>query len=162
MRAAPAIQVLLRQFGVWQAAVVAVLLVGQASLLVWLVGREVQDSLHQLATLAGAAALLPLAWSLARTRAVHLTWDGQGWTVQAAPLLPGVTPTPGDITVAVDLGLWMLLRFQPQAVSRWLSLRYLPQYLPVQRRSMEAQWHGLRCAVYSSRPRSAHDQVAKP
>ena len=158
MRAAPAIQVLLRQFGVWQAAVLSVLLVGEASLAVWLVGREAQDSLHQVATLVGAAALLPLAWSLARIRVVRLGWDGQGWTVQMAPLRPGVAPAPGDITVAVDLGPWLLLRFHPQAGSRWS----LPQWLPVQRRGIEAQWHGLRCALYSPRPRDVHDQVAKP
>ena len=158
MRAAPAIQVLLRQFGVWQAAIFLVLLVAELSLGLWLVGREAQDLLHQVATLAGAAALLPLAWSLARTRAVQLRWDGQGWTLQAAPPPPGNVPTPGDITVAVDLGLWMLLRFQPQAASRWS----LPLWLPVQRRGIEAQWHGLRCAIYSPRPRDAHDRVAKP
>jgi hypothetical protein len=39
----------------------------------------------------------------------------------------------------------MLLRFTPDAPARMT-------WLPVQRRGLEAQWHALRCAVYSPRP----------
>ena len=155
MRAAPAIQVLLRQLGAWQAAIGSLLLVAELCLGGWLIGREAQDVRHQVGVLIAALALLPLAWSLARTRAVQLGWDGQGWTVQSVPLAAGVAPTAGDIAVAVDLGLWMLLRFRPHTRSRWS----LPQWLPVQRRGVEAKWHGLRCAVFSPRPRAVADKV---
>ena len=161
MRAAPAIQVQLRLFGVWQVATLLLLLAAELSLGAWLVGRETQDHRHQVAVLMLAVALLPLAYSLVRTRTLQLGWDGQGWTVQAAPIASsassasGVAPTAGDITVAVDLGLWMLLRFHPHAASRGS----LPQWLPVQRRGIEAQWHGLRCAIYSPRARAGSDRV---
>ena len=155
MRAAPAIQVLLRQFGAWQAAIGSLLLIAELCLGGWLIGREVQDVWHQVGVLIAALALLPLAGSLARTRVLQLGWDGQGWTVQSLPLVAGVAPIAGEITVAVDLGLWMLLRFRSHTRSRWS----LPQWLPVQRRGVEAKWHGLRCAVYSPRPRAASDKV---
>ena len=42
----------------------------------------------------------------------------------------------------------MLLQFR--AHDRSHSPRMI--WLPVQRRGLEPQWHGLRCAVYSPRP----------
>jgi hypothetical protein len=50
--------------------------------------------------------------------------------------------------VAVDLGAWMLLRFERDATPR---LRRIV-WLPLQRRGLETPWHALRCAVYSARP----------
>jgi hypothetical protein len=52
---------------------------------------------------------------------------------------------PGNVAVVIDLGPWMLLRFTADAPPR-------TTWLPVQRRGLEAQWHALRCAVYSPRP----------
>ena len=158
MRAAPAIQVVLKQFSIWQAAIFCLALVAELSLAGWWVGREAQVTAHQtayqaayqLAALAvGATSLLLLAWSLARSRSVRLAWDGQGWTLECAALPPGAAPTAGELSVAIDLGPWMLLRFRPTAAARWSA----PRCLPVQRRGIEAQWHGLRCAVYSPRVR---------
>jgi hypothetical protein len=83
-----------------------------------------------------ALTMLALAVSLWRVPAQSLRWDGQVWRLDAVP---------GELTVAVDIGPWMLLRFTPGAGSR-------TRWLPVQRRGLEAQWHALRCAVYAPRP----------
>lgn len=156
MRAAPAIQVLLRQFSVWQAASFSLLLGAECSLGAWLFGRDVAPGPPAIvALIASAVALLALAVSLGSIRAVRLAWDGQCWTVQAA-LPTAAAPAPGDVSVAVDLGLWMLLRFRPHAASRWSA----PHWLPVQRRGIEAHWHGLRCAVYSPQARDVQRAVA--
>jgi len=137
MRASPACQVSLRRFGVWRAAVLGLGLLGVASVTAWLASREEALS-AQLASAIGLAALMmaALVASLLRTPAADLRWDGQVWQLGAMP---------GDLTVVLDLGPWMLLRFTAGAPAR-------TTWLPVQRRGLEGQWHALRCAVYSPRP----------
>ena len=76
-----------------------------------------------------------LAVSLWRVPVQSLRWDGKVWHLDTAA---------GELKVAVDLGPWMLLLFTPQAPGR-------ASWLPVQRRGLEAQWHALRCAIYSPR-----------
>ena len=89
-------------------------------------------------TLVVAAALLLLACavSLWRVPAQSLRWDGQVWQLD---------DVSGELTAAIDLGPWMLLKFAPEMPGR-------TSWLPVQRRGLETQWHALRCAVYSPRP----------
>jgi len=83
-----------------------------------------------------ALTMLACAVSLWRVPAQSLHWDGQVWQ------LDGV---PGELTAAIDIGPWMLLKFTPEMPGR-------TSWLPVQRRGLETQWHALRCAVYSPRP----------
>ncbi len=139
MRASPACQVSLRRFGAWRIAVIALSVAGLAAMAGWLVGRDPQASAG-LSMLIAAAALpmLGCAVSLWRVPAQSLRWDGQVWQLDAAP---------GELRVAIDLGPWMLLRFSPEGQRR-------SHWLPVQRLGLEAQWHALRCAVYSPRPRA--------
>ena len=137
MRASPPCQVSLRRFGVWRAAVVALALAGAAVVAGWLVGRESPASIELMMLVAMAALLMfALATSLWRVPAQSLRWDGQVWLLDVAP---------GQLKVAIDLGPWMLLYFVPETEGRM-------RWLPVQRRGLEAQWHALRCAVYSPRP----------
>ena len=137
MRASPACQVSLRRFGVWRAAVLGLSLLGVACVAAWLLQREVAPSTLVVAATAAAASLLAaLVASLWRMPAVDLRWDGQVWHLDAVS---------GDLAAVIDLGPWMLLRFTPDAPARMT-------WLPVQRRGLEAQWHALRCAVYSPRP----------
>jgi hypothetical protein len=137
MRASPACQVSLRHFGVWRSAVLGLSLLGSISVAAWLLHREDALSMPLAAATASAGALMAiLVASLLRTPAVDLRWDGQAWHLDAVP---------GDLAVVIDLGPWMLLRFTPAVPAR-------VTWLPVQRRGLEAQWHALRCAVYSPRP----------
>ena len=137
MRASPACQVSLQRFGVWRAAVFLLALSGAAAMTGWLLGRESPVSIEWMMLVAAATlAILILAVSLWRVPAQSLRWDGQAWQLDA---------TPGELTVAIDLGPWMLLCFTPESGGR-------PRWLPAQRRGLEAQWHALRCAVYAPRP----------
>ena len=88
------------------------------------------------ATVVAVLAMAALVRSLLRTPARSLRWDGQAWHLDAVP---------GDVAVVIDLGPWMLLRFASTDFAR-------VTWLPVQRRGIDAQWHALRCAVYSPRP----------
>ena len=138
MRASPACQVSLRHFGVWRSAVLGLSLLGVVSVAAWLLRREEALSMPLVAATALAGLLMAiLVASLLRTPAVGLRWDGQAWHLDAVP---------GDLAVVIDLGPWMLLRFTPAVPAARMT------WLPVQRRGLEAQWHALRCAVYSPRP----------
>ena len=156
MRAAPAIQVVVNRFGAWRAAMLALALSGTLSVVGWLVGQEGLALANQVLAMAAAMGLLLwLGLSLARVPAAELSWDGQCWTLR--PTTPTHTePVAGEISVAVDLGPWLLLRFRPATSSRWRP----PSWLPVQRVGIEPQWHALRCAVYSPRPPDAADRSA--
>ena len=142
MRASPACQVSLQRFGVWRAAVLVLALAGAAAMAVWLLGREPPVSIGlMMLAVAFMLTMLASAVSLWRTPAQQsLRWDGQAWQLDA---------TPGELSLAIDLGPWMLLRFTPEAGGRVC-------WLPAQRRGLEAQWHALRCAVYAPRPSAEH------
>jgi len=140
MRASPACQVSLRRFGAWRIAVIVLVVAGAAATAGWLAGRDPPASTGLLMLVAAAA--LPVfgcAASLWRVPAKNLRWDGQAWQLDASP---------GELSVAIDLGAWMLLRFSPEGQRR------SSHWLPIQRLGLEAQWHALRCAVYSPRPRA--------
>jgi hypothetical protein len=92
------------------------------------------------------------------TTAVRLRWDGQCWFYGAASA-DGPELAPTELTVAVDLGGWMLLRLQADGgASRWSRTLWLP----AQRRGHETHWHALRCAVYSPRPAPGGPSAADP
>jgi hypothetical protein len=85
--------------------------------------------------------------SVAKVQPAELCWDGQCWALRA--LRPASSEsTVGEVSVVVDLGIWMMLHFVPATSPR----RARALWLPVQRRGIESQWHALRCAVYSPRP----------
>ena len=153
MRASPAFEVSLHRFGVWRSAVLLLAALGVAAIAAWLITRERPIGLAAMIAAAFAAAM-SVGWavSLLRVPAVGLRWDGQFWHLGAPVAAPGEA-TPGDLHVVIDLGPWMLLRFRAAE-----SVRRSPAvWLPVQRRGLEAQWHALRCAVYSPRPAPGAD-----
>jgi hypothetical protein len=55
--------------------------------------------------------------------------------------------------VAIDLGGWLLLRFYAEPVRRAagdaMRRGRTPAWIAVQRRGLEADWHAIRCTVYS-------------
>ena len=156
MRASPAFQVVLDRFGVWRAAVLASVLTGAGVMAAWLVSQPPSAPTAVLVSVAGSAiVLLVLGAGAARVRPVSLRWDGQLWHL-GPPESAGHEPYSGALRVLLDLGPWMLLRFE-RADSTW---RARATWLPVQRRGLESQWHALRCAVYSPRPQPGADVAA--
>ena len=91
------------------------------------------------ATLA-CAAVVRLA---VRRPARALRWTGARWELEAGPAGEAVG---GDARVALDLGGWMLVRFEPSTPSR-----RLPLWVPLARVGQEADWHALRCCLYAPR-----------
>ena len=147
MRASPAFQVVLDRFVFWQAAVLVTALAGGFVMLAWLASEQPSVSVASRSTAAGVAlVLLVLGTAAARVPPVSMRWDGQRWHL-GLPASAGHEPDSGTMYVAIDLGPWMLLRFEP-VESTW---RTRATWLPAQRRGLESRWHAMRCAVYSPR-----------
>ena len=49
--------------------------------------------------------------TLMRRQAISLRWDTQRWNLGPASSV-GEEPWPGHLEVSLDLGVWMLLRFE--------------------------------------------------
>jgi hypothetical protein len=142
MRASPACQVSLQRVDAWQAAVCVLVLGTAAVLTAWALTRSVPITPGAWAGV-GFTLLLTFAFgaSLWRVPVQSLRWDGRAWQLDSVA---------GELSVAIDLGPWMLLVFTP-ASRPGRSLARV-SWLPFQRRGLELQWHALRCAVYSPRP----------
>ena len=157
MRAAPDIHVCVTRFGAWRAAVSVIGLFAAAAIVAWVTQHmralPWPAAAGQFAV--GGVALVATLWltaGLARVSAFQLRWDGLSWYFNRGGLTftDGATADPqvGELRIAIDLGAWVLLRFTPDAPSGGAHTRWLP----LQRRGLERQWHGLRCALYSPRP----------
>jgi hypothetical protein len=141
MRAAPAFQVTLRRFGVWQVSISMLVAAGLVCLGIWAWVRHLQIG-WSFGTALGvcAACSVGLGISLCRIPPLNLRWDGVNWHLG---------DVPGELRAIIDLGPWMLLRFiaaEKRSTSTWV---------PAQRRGLELQWHAFRCSVYSPRPSRA-------
>jgi hypothetical protein len=152
MRASPAFQIIVRRCGAWRAALGVLMPLGAASLAAWWAGGRasvpwtvaVPLMLLCLAVLGGVATLVHCPGQ-------RLRWDTQRWTLAPASAHEQ-HPSPGRLIVAIDLGSWILLKFEHDVATRWRRA----SWLPVQRRGHEAQWHAFRCAVYFSRSAPGH------
>ena len=150
MRGSPSCEITVVRFGAWRAAVGLVALAGLAAMAAWLATSPLGAGAGVRTGAALAAlAVVALAVSLLRTPAVIVRWDGALWSV-APSLPPSAAPAPGELSVALDLGSFLLLRFVAQARSGAAAARWIP----VGRRGLEHEWHAFRCAVYSPRPAS--------
>ena len=147
MRAAPPVQILLCRFGIWRIAVSGIATTACLASGLWLAQRSPAPSVAIL-TATGASVLIAacICWQLLRMQPTSLRWDGEAWHV-GPPETLGNEPVAGDVEVAIDLGMWMLLRFAREGSISRRSVTWLP----IQRWGLEAQWHALRCAVYSPR-----------
>ncbi len=76
-----------------------------------------------------------------------LRWDGQDWRLAVAGR-PEEPAAVGQVAVALDLGDWMLLRFE----SMPRSMPAVRRWLPLSRPAIGSSWHALRCAAYAPRP----------
>lgn len=154
MRDSVFFEVRLRRFDVWRAAVYGVAAVAIAAVAAWAAAMvDSQSGSGRALVVAFASALalatVAVALSLARVEGGVLACRDGVWTF--APDL-GLARA-GRLEVAIDLGAFLLLRLgdRPRG-SVWL---------PAQRRGLEAEWHALRCAVYSP-PRVAPGSPATP
>lgn len=143
MRAAPAVAVDVKPSAHWRAALLVLAGTSCASTAVWASQRGGPAAALVFGVVAALAlAVLRPAWRMPVHR---LRWDGQGWWLAAVP----ATEAPGELHVALDLGAWLLLRFRPAPQAAGARRG---RWLPLQRRGLEADWHALRCALYSPRP----------
>ncbi|HET9643184.1 MAG TPA: hypothetical protein VFP68_07480 [Burkholderiaceae bacterium] len=92
------------------------------------------------AVLVGAS----LAWLVPRSRG-RLRWDGGQWWY--ATDKDGHSELNGDLSVMMDLGDWMLLRFDPASSRSWRGRAWLP----VDSRALWGADHALRVAAYGRR-----------
>ncbi|MEO8081765.1 MAG: hypothetical protein ABI641_14625 [Caldimonas sp.] len=150
MRASPPCAIRLGHAPAWRLSIALVAAASAASLGAWLLLAPQAHGLaiRLTAGLAGAAIVLAAA-SLARVRPGMLRWDGAGWRLEGPATRPS-TGVDGELSVAVDLGTFMLLRFVVACDGRRPQVRWLP----VERSGSSGEWHALRCAVGSSGPAS--------
>ena len=135
MRASPAFRIRIARYGVWRAAVGTLLAVTFVVQSAWLAGYAGQAPLAAWVMLAALdLVLLAAAAGALRQPPVDLRWDTQRWLV--GPGSDATGPSPGNLTIALDLGVWMLLRFDHDASPRG---RRRTTWLPVQRRGQVAR-----------------------
>jgi hypothetical protein len=149
MRAAPALQVTVSGRGAWRWLVVALAAASTAASAWWLLSRlGGATGSAAFAVCIASALAASIAGRAVRQPPRHLRFDGQHWQLGMAAGADGQTRS-GDLTVVMDLGPWMLLRFDAPADGTHGRCRH---WLALGRDELQAQWHALRCAVYSPRP----------
>jgi hypothetical protein len=117
MRAAPPVQMACGRGGRWRHAVGVLAATAALGLGFWAIGwlgrsPEALQVVLLLAVVSGVA----VTWQLGSLADPGLlVWDGRSWSLQGQP---------GQVAVMIDLGTWLLLRFQGQGEpgSRWLPL----------------------------------------
>ena len=140
MRTAPAVHVACRDGGAWRVVCVLTGAAAAATMSMWaLAWLGVHDALPAaaLALMVGALAGW-WAWRCGVAPPAQLNWDGQQWRLRAHG---ANADSVGTLRVVIDLGPWMLLRFDTEAgrVS-WQALS-APATGPA--------WPALRSAVYA-------------
>ncbi|MBL0727902.1 hypothetical protein [Piscinibacter sp. HJYY11] len=145
MHAPPPFQITARHFGMWRWACAGLVSISGLVLAGWaLSAGQLHPAWLALSLLLWAVASISLLLQAWRLEPVSLRWDGQLWHV-GPEATAGQEPQAGGMSVTVDLGSWVLLRFVRQDSRRGL-------WLPLQRSGHELSWHGLRATVYCARP----------
>jgi hypothetical protein len=144
MRAAPAVVVELRCPPAWravQALLVAAAATACSAACLQHAAAPAFESGGVLALVASAAAAA--GWRGASRQAGRLRWDGGQWWFQPADR---GQEHPGRLRAAIDLGLWMLLRFDADDPATGLQRVWLAC-----EQAAAPQAAALRAAVYSRR-----------
>ena len=149
MRCAPPLQVSVNRYDGWRALLLLLATSACAVMLAWW-WTQPAPAPRWASAVAAIGALLSLAGLAGSWRmpASTLRWDRQNWLVACH----GASEKAGEVAVAIDLGGWLLLRFVPGIAESTPSGRRRTQWIALQRRGLEVQWHALRCALYSARP----------
>jgi hypothetical protein len=161
MRAAPACTIRVTRFGAWNTAVAGLALTALVLIGAWLANRTPRPQpMHFGAAAWASIVIVVLAWRTCCREPTTLRWDGAVWTLEPCGRpqpLALQRPVEGRLQVALDLGPWLLLAFDPLAAPS----PYARRWLPVQRRGLEAEWHALRCAVHAPVPPAANGAATK-
>jgi hypothetical protein len=144
MRASPPIDIALSRCGPWLAFVIVIAVASLLVVATWLalgMGGPARTPTLPAMVVGGLALFLACRALLAGWPPNgRLRWNGRCWALTSGE----GEPVAGDVTVALDLGGWLLLRFvaerQHGGAVRWL---------PLQRRGREDDWHALRCAIHA-------------
>ncbi len=138
----PALTVDLPPSRPWRAGVAALALLASLALVSWwwLGSGELPTGLSGAVVVLGTAAIVS-AWRLRAECGARLRWDGRAWSLARG----AAAPAEGSLVVALDLGAWMLLRFDA-------AVPPARHWVPAGRADLAGQWHAFRCAVYSARP----------
>jgi hypothetical protein len=160
MRAAPALQVTVRGRGAWRWVVAALAAASAAAPAWWLLSRADGGSgFKALAVVAASVLASWVALRALRRPPQHLRFDGRDWWLGASESAVEGQARSGEVAVVMDIGAWMLLRFDAPADDARKRCR---RWLVVQRHELAQQWHALRCAVYSPRPGAPFGSRAAP
>jgi hypothetical protein len=117
-------------------------LLSAAVVALWAIGRAEPASLS-VAVLTGIFSLWG-TWCTMQPRHWTLRWDGETWSL--AFDADSRAPRVGNVSVSLDLEAALLLTFSSADGQRASHV-----WLPVTRSGQPAQWHALRCALYSPR-----------
>ena len=146
MHAAPPVRIILAADKTWRRVGAGCAVVAAANTAAWLAQHAGQPAAITAAAAlvaAVAAVVWLLAWARDRDMAAGvLTWDGAQWQWTK----DGGDAAAGAVRVMLDLGLWLLLRFQPTSTghARWLAAT----------RAMAGPlWPAWRAALYARAPR---------
>jgi len=147
MRAAPALTIVAARGGAWRALAAALAASSGAALAAWIAAHlDLAPPPEVLAVLAAALAAGCVGWRATRLAALEVGFDGARWSILVVEAGPGHA-WQGQLRAVIDLGDWLLLRFEPD-----VPHASAPRWLPLARRSVGARWHALRCAVYAPQP----------
>ncbi|HYN58913.1 MAG TPA: hypothetical protein VET87_05075 [Rubrivivax sp.] len=145
MRVAPPVQALSCGAGPWRFAQLLLYALAAFVFVYWGGARLLDGGLAVwLGSLASALAAAACAARGLLRPARLLIWDAAAWSVAA----PGGSAQTGRVTLMLDFGSWMLVRFCPAAPSggRWPPW---PQWLPLSSRDAGGSWPALRVALHS-------------
>jgi hypothetical protein len=148
MRAAPALQVVVTDEPCARAGVALLCALAAGALAAWL-GRLMPLPVHAAWLAAAVAAALGAGFGWRRTRCQPraLQWDTRQWWLRDAV---DASARSGSLQVMIDLGGWMLLRFEAEhGAPRW-------QWLAVSHHQHGPAWHALRTAVHARAAGTAH------
>jgi hypothetical protein len=119
-----------------------------ANLAAWWVLRNEAAGAAAIGVVCGAAAAAIAGWFAWRAQAPgDLNWDGTHWQWQGID---------GQAQVAIDLGGWMLLRFEALAGEPAGELsRGRRRWIAASRTASRGPWHALRAALHAPQPAQA-------
>jgi len=151
MRTAPSFVLNTHTSRGWRYGTRALCAATAGALLLWLLHGFQLDALTPLPTLLATlpmVVLLITAWRLGARQAFSMGWDGTQWSWRRLPSTGA--PVHGEVQVCIDLGGWLLLRLTAAAAP---APRRRPQvsWVALSEADLGGAWHGLRCALYSSR-----------
>jgi hypothetical protein len=136
MHAAPSVRVRLGRAWGWPLFCGVTAGLAGANLTAWAMLRwEMRPVLAAALAVGLLAAAVAMCWAQRAQAEGDLSWDGAQWQWHSAA---------GQVQVALDLGHWLLLRFDTNDGSR--------RWLAASRGATAGPWPALRAALYSRRP----------